>query len=104
MKPIVKKILWGVAIFFIVLTVVQTIQLFFINGTVWKHRSVLEEELLSGKSSNYEPRLKAEILQTESYKKFKKTKVGDSLRVYFYQAVAEGKARLKTKDSTDRHP
>jgi hypothetical protein len=97
-----KKILWGIAIVFILFVLIQTIQLFFINGTVWKHRRELEKTLFLDPNTSYEPRLKAEIMQTEAYRKFKETKVMDSLRIYLRQASDEGKARLKSKDSIPR--
>jgi hypothetical protein len=65
-----------------------------------KKRNALEKTLFIDKRTSYEPGLKVEIMQTEAYRNFKKTKVMDSLHIYLQQAEMEGKARLKSKDST----
>jgi hypothetical protein len=94
MKPIIKKILWGAVIIVVVFAAIQTIQLFFINGSTWRVRGAMEKSL-----AGYSPELRTAIMQTEGYRNFKKTSARDSLHIYFQQATEEGKARLKNKDS-----
>jgi hypothetical protein len=102
MKPSIKKVIWGIVIVIAAWFVMETVQLFFINGTTWKARREMEKSLLSDDRNSYDPALQAEIRQTEAYRKFKETPVQDSLRIYLNEAVAEGKARLKRKDSIPR--
>lgn len=102
MKKTIKRVIWGAVIFILAWFALETIQLFFVRGTVWKKRDVLEEEFFSDRSTGFEPRLKAEIRQTEAYRQFKRTTVMDSLDIYVQQAIKEGRARLKTKDSIPR--
>jgi hypothetical protein len=102
MKLSIKKVIWGIIILIVAWFLVETIQLFFINGTTWKARKVMEKELFSDGNHSYDPALQAEIKQTEGYRKFKETSNQDSLHIYLNQAVAEGKARLKSKDSIPR--
>jgi hypothetical protein len=98
MKPSIKKILWGAVIVVVIFGAIQAIQLFFINGRIWRVRGAMEESL--NDSGSYSPALRAEILQTEGYKKFKQTSARDSLFFYFKQATDEGRVRMKNKDST----